>query len=369
MEPFKNQFSADRAVTFIDALRRGHPSIDRERFLQGLEAALEPLELKARMELWADRLERELPDSIPQRFDVLLAALAANESDDRGLQGFLVWPLTEIVARRGLPHFEASMAALHEMTQRFTAEFAIRPFLKAERARTLRQFEHWCGDPNHHVRRLVSEGSRPYLPWGERLPEVARNPELTLPLLDALKADPSDYVRLSVANHLNDFSKDHPDRVVEILRAWQKAHPDARQLERLARHACRTLLKKGHSDALGLFGFGDPDAWVLEACRLSPATVRIGEDLHYSLRIRNRSRTQQKLMFDYGIAYRKANGKLTTKVFKGRVRTVPAGESLCLEGKHAFKPVSTRRLYPGTHHFEPRLNGRSFPPHPFSLSP
>ncbi|MEI6178071.1 MAG: DNA alkylation repair protein, partial [Verrucomicrobiota bacterium] len=192
MEPFKNEFSFAKARRIAESLKRVHPQFSMVKFSRGLEDALLPLELKQRMHLLADRIEGCLPAHPPEMFGILVKTLAMDESNSHGLRGFLVWPLTEVVARRGMDHFEDAMNALREMTRRFSAEFAIRPFLRARRARTLKQLHAWCLHPDEHVRRLVSEGSRPLLPWGGNLPELLDAPHPTLALLDKLHRDPSD---------------------------------------------------------------------------------------------------------------------------------------------------------------------------------
>jgi 3-methyladenine DNA glycosylase AlkC len=300
-------------------------------------------------------------------FPALTAALASDDAGSSGLRGFLVWPLTEIVARRGLPYFEESMAALREMTKRFTAEFAIRPFLREHRQRTLKQLHAWCDDPDEHVRRLVSEGSRPLLPWGGNLTELLEPPHPTLALLEKLHRDPSDYVRLSVSNHLNDFSKHHPALVIATLTRWRDANPDDPRLAKLARHGCRTLLKAGHAEALEFHGYGAAKSLQLDVCELAQNKVKTGGSLGYRMILRNASKRPVKVMFDYAIHHRKANGSLSPKVFKGRVRELAPGESWEIIGHHSFKPVTTRVYHPGTHRFEPRINGRAFPGREFVL--
>ena len=367
MEPFKNEFSFSNARRLAECLKRAYPGFSVPRFNKGLEQALEQLELKPRMHLLADRLEAVLPADPPELFAILVKALATDENDTRGLRGFLVWPLTEIVARRGLEYFEEAMAALREMTQRFTAEFALRPFLRAHRERTLEQLDAWCDHPDAHVRRLVSEGSRPLLPWGGNLPELLDAPQPTLALLEKLYRDPGDSVRLSVANHLNDFSKHHPALVIETLIRWRKNAPEDARLAKLARHACRTLLKNGHPGALAFHGFGSAKALELEILELAETSVALGGHLEYRLVIRNTSCRALRVMFDYAIHHRKANGGLSPKVFKGRVRELAPGERWEITGRHGFKPVTTRVYHPGLHGFEPRLNGRAVPPLPFDL--
>jgi 3-methyladenine DNA glycosylase AlkC len=357
MEPFKNAFSYPNARLIAEALKRVHPEFSLPRFSKGLEAALEPLELKNRMHLIADRIEAGLPTHPPDLFAILVKTLASDETDTRGLRGFLVWPLTEIVARRGLEHFPEAMKSFSEMTRCFTAEFAIRPFLKAHPERTLKQLGAWCKHPDEHVRRLVSEGSRPLLPWGGNLPDLLEPPHPTLGLLEKLHRDPSDYVRLSVSNHLNDFSKHHPELVIETLTRWKAANPDDPRLDKLARHACRTLLKAGHPGALEFHGYGAAKSLALEACRLATNSVKLGGHLEYQLVIRNTSRRPLKVMFDYAILHRKANASLSPKVFKGRTKDLAPGERWEINGRHPIKPVTTRVYHSGIHGFEPRLNG------------
>jgi 3-methyladenine DNA glycosylase AlkC len=365
MEPFKEHFSYANARSIAAEIRRVHPGFDMKTFTRGLEKKLAPLELKQRMQAVADHLEAALPLDAPALFAVLVKALAGNGK--HGLRGFAVWPLTEIVARRGLGHFTESMNALEQMTQRFTAEFAIRPFIRHHREKTMRQLHRWCDHSDEHVRRLVSEGSRPFLPWGGNLPELLDSPYQTFDLLEKLHRDPSDYVRLSVANHLNDFSKGNAKLVIDTLTRWRKAAPHDPHLEKLSRHACRTLLKNGHPAALKLHGYGSADSLAIESLKLHGSSIRIGEKIGYQLVIHNHSRQKMRVMFDYAIHHRKANGTLTPKVFKGRTKQINAGERWEIRGAHSFRQITTRAYHAGEHRFEPRLNGRVFPAIAFAL--
>jgi 3-methyladenine DNA glycosylase AlkC len=253
------------------------------------------------------------------------------------------------------------------MTRCFTAEFALRPFLKTQPEKTLKQLHAWCRHPDEHVRRLVSEGSRPLLPWGGNLPHLLEPPHPTLELLEKLHRDPSDYVRLSVSNHLNDFSKHHPEVVVATLVRWKSTHPDDPRLAKLARHACRTLLKSGHPGALELHGYGSAGSLELELSMLGQTCVKLGGHLEYRVVIRNPTRRPLKVMFDYAIHHRKSNGTLSPKVFKGRVRELAAGARWEIVGRHPLRPITTRVYHAGRHAFEPRLNGRVFPALDFML--
>jgi hypothetical protein len=365
MEPFKEHFSYANARKIAAEIHRAHPGFDMNTFARGLEKKLAPLELKQRMQVVAGHIEAALPLDAPALFAVLVKALSSNGK--HGLRGFAVWPLTEIIARRGLDHFAESMDALEQMTQRFTAEFAIRPFIQHHREKTLRQLHRWCEHSNEHVRRLVSEGSRPFLPWGGNLLELLDSPYQTLDLLEKLHRDSSDYVRLSVANHLNDFSKGNAKLVIDTLMRWRKAAPMDPHLEKLSRHACRTLLKNGHPAALKLHGYGSADSLEIESFKLHASSIRVGEKIAYRLVIHNKSQQSLHVMFDYAIHHRKANGTLTPKVFKGRVKELAADERWEISGTHSFRPVTTRVYHAGKHQFEPRINGRAFTAKEFVL--
>jgi 3-methyladenine DNA glycosylase AlkC len=368
MEPFKNELAHHKALRIAKRLRDVHPEFPLERFRRGLAAALEPLELKQRVRLIAGRIADLLPQDPPEAFDILVKCLARDDADADGLRGFPVWPLTEVVALRGLGHFDASMAALTEMTRRFTAEFAIRPFLRHDLRKTLRQLRKWTRHPDARVRRLVSEGSRPLLPWGGNLPDVMAEPGLTLPLLDALHRDPSDSVRLSVSNHLNDFSKQHPDLVLHTLDRWGEAGAGADPaFGKLARHACRTLLKNGHPGALAWHGFGDPRGLAIDHFSLTKTRAALGGHLEYRLTIRNHTPLAMRVMFDYAIFHRKADGSLRPKVFKGRTCGLDAGGTWEIHGHHPFRQVTTRVYHPGLHRIEPRVNGMAGPALDFML--
>ena len=215
----------------------------------------------------------------------------------------------------------------------------------------------WVADPNRHVRRLVSEGTRPRLPWGIRLTQLVADPAPTLPLLKALRDDTQDIVRRSVANHLNDISKDHPDLVADIARAWMPGADKNR--ERLLRHACRTLIKQGHGGALAAFGINSPR---LELGELSVETevVEFGGALAFTANISSVDTAPQELVSDYVLHFRKANGTRTGKVFKWKNVTLKAGAAMSLTRSHPIRPITTRRYYQGRQAVSLRINGRDF---------
>jgi 3-methyladenine DNA glycosylase AlkC len=354
-------------------LQRVAPKFDRRGFEARAGAGLEALELKARVLQVADALVATLPDDVDRAAGLLEASLGPPGAGDdlsglrtseQGLAGWAVWPLSEAVARIAIDAPERGLAALHAMTQRLTAEFAIRPFIVRHPALCFATLARWTGDPSAHVRRLVSEGSRPRLPWGLRLQALVADPSPTLPLLTALQDDPSEYVRRSVANHLNDIAKDHPSVVAQ----WLAHHLPGASPQRLAllRHASRTLIKQGDPAVLHAWGLGV--AFAGEATwTVAPPRIRIGESLALGLALRSTSAQPQRLVIDYAVHHVKADGSTSPKVFKGWTLELGPRETRTLARQHSFKPITTRRYYPGEHRAELRINGQTIATAKFDL--
>ena len=363
-EPLKNLISPAVVDGIGQHLKRADRRFDRAAFAAAALPGLEALELKARVLQVARALASTLPADVDRALGLMEASLGpAGEGDDlsqlrtsdAGLAGWAVWPLTEAVVLVARQAPERGLAALHAMTQRLTAEFAIRPFLIDHPGIGFRILESWLGDRSAHVRRLVSEGSRPRLPWGLRLQQLVDDPSPTLPLLAALQDDPSEYVRRSVANHLNDIAKDHPDIVVGWLETHLPAATEARRA--LLRHASRGLVKQGHAPALMAWGLGQKLRGSA-ALALSAAHVKLGSDLGLQLKLRSTAAHPQRLAIDYAVHHVKANGTLSPKVFKGWVIELGPREERLLEKRHSLKPVTTRRYHAGAHVVDVRINGQ-----------
>lgn len=363
-EPFKNLIHVGTVDIAARHLARTCPDFDARRFRRLAAEGLDALEFKARAQHVCAALEATLPSDFAASCDALEAALAPIRGDealsefhdrDDGLAGWVVWPLSEYVARRGLDAPKRALSALHAMTQRFSAEWAIRPFIEHHPALSFATLARWTRDPSEHVRRLVSEGSRPRLPWGLQLRALIADPSPTLPLLERLQDDPSEYVRRSVANHLNDVAKDHPERVAD----WLERHlPDASAPRRaLLRHASRTLIKRGDRRVLEAWGLGRPFAGEI-AWKVSPRRIVLGEAVTLGLTLRSRARRAQTLVIDYAVHHVKANGETSPKVFKGWNVTLAPGEIRTLDKRHVVKPITTRTYYPGRHRVDLRINGR-----------
>ncbi|MDH6267725.1 3-methyladenine DNA glycosylase AlkC [Rhizobium sp. SG_E_25_P2] len=373
MEPLKNLFSRELVAWTAFHLQRAAPETEAAPFIETVMARLPDLELKARAQLVADALHDRLPKDPARRFPMLRAMLHPDEGEDddrgsdaEGLRGWAIMPLTLLVGQHGLSDFDAAMALMRDMTKRLTSEFGIRYCLKDDLARGLRIMEDWVDDPNPHVRRLVSEGSRPRLPWAMQLPELIVDPSPMLPLLTRLRDDPSDYVRRSVANHLNDISKDHPRLTVDLARDWAKDAPPERLS--LLKHGLRTLIKKGDPGALEIFGRNAP-AVSTSPLRLSTSTVVMPSVLVFEAEIASLADQPQMLTVDYVIHFRKARGDTTPKVFKGGSLTLAPGEHRLFRRSHAFRPITTRRYYAGEHSICLRINGVDQDPACFDLTP
>jgi 3-methyladenine DNA glycosylase AlkC len=363
-EPFKNFFNPALIGGMADHLARQWPDFDRAAFVADGCKGLETRELKDRAIWIADALGRHLPQDFTEACGILLAALhPAEEQDlgeldagitDDGVKGWAVMPMTIHIAERGAGHLDIALGALKEMTKRSSSEFAIRRFLADEPDRTLKALADWVHHGNHHVRRLVSEGTRPRLPWASRLTGFVRDPSPVLALLESLKDDSSEYVRRSVANNLNDIAKDHPYLVVDVARRWMKgASPQRKQL---VRHACRSLVKAGNRECLRVLGYGHPLVAPV-AITINTPVVTLGGSLEFEAKLVSDTFAPQPLIVDYIIHHVKASGKTSPKVFKWKTVTLIPREAMHIRRRHAIRPITTRVYYAGCHRLEILVNG------------
>jgi 3-methyladenine DNA glycosylase AlkC len=360
-EALKHLINARSVASAAALLAARWPGFDERRFRRLAGSGLEALELKARALQLCTALEATLPEDFERAAGLVEICLQGDDA----LQGWVLWPFGEFVARRGLHQPERALQVLRALTPRFTAEFAIRPFIVQHPALVFETLARWAQDPDEHVRRLVSEGSRPRLPWGLRLQALVRDPTPTLPLLAALQDDPSEYVRRSVANHLNDIAKDHPD----LVAGWLEQHLPSAPPERraLLRHASRSLIKQGHVRTLAAWGLGAAFQGQV-TLKVSPARIVLGEAVTLSLQLLGSSAQPQRLEVDYAVHHVKADGRTTPKVFKGWRLELPPGGHLPLSKRHAVRPITTRRYHPGRHVVDVRINGQVVAQAAFTLA-
>lgn len=344
----KEWFNADRYRWFSTELSALAPRFDSGGFLELTLPGLADRSLLQRLRRTSEAMRASLPGDYAKAL-VVLKKLAP-----RFQHNFVSLVLPDFVGLYGHDDFERSMDALAFFTRFGSAEFAIREFLKRDLHRTLAVMERWSQDESEHVRRLASEGCRPRLPWSFRLAELIADPSPVRPILENLKADDSLYVRKSVANHLNDITKDHPDWTLTTLRRWTTKHPHTAWI---ARRALRTLIKSGHPEALALFGVKKGAAARVENFELSAKALNLGERLTFTFDLVSTSNRPQRIVADYAVHYVKKSGELSRKVFKLSEFDLPARGRVSLKKTQQFRDFSTRTHYAGEHRLELLLNG------------
>lgn len=356
----KHWFDEARFLHIAGEVSLLHPGFDKKRFLQLALEDLEHLSLMQRLRRTSESLHATLPRGFPEALKVLQGlAPRINHS-------FVSLVLPDYVALYGRGHFDLSLEALRYFTSFGSSEFAIREFLRQDLTRTLAVMESWSLDESADVRRLASEGCRPRLPWSFRLEALIADPAPALPILENLKADPSLYVRKSVANHLNDITKDHPDLVLDLLESWPLE--DSPHTRWIARHALRSLIKQGHPRALAIIGAGEKAQVHIHSFGVSPARIRLGEKVAFKLHLQSTATKPQRLVVDYAVHYVKKNGSASAKVFKWKELTLPAGEAITLTRQQTIQDFTTRVHHPGHHQVAVLINGERLAESGFDLS-
>ncbi len=335
---------------------------DKDSFKKSITPFLQKLNFNDRSLLITENLSKYLPSNYSESIEIILKSFGP-ELPAKELSGFDIFyymPHGSYVAKYGmsLEHFNISMNALYEITKRFSSESPIRPFLIKYPQQTLAQLKIWVKDKNLHVRRLVSEGTRPRLPLARRIPAFQKDPSPVVELLEKLKTDPELYVRRSVANNFNDIGKDNPDIVVDTFRRWKKNDNPGTQW--IIKHALRSLIKQGNKGALEILGFPVTPEIIVFDFKLVSGKISIGENLEFNFQISSQTSKPQKLMIDYIIYHMKANGQLAPKVFKLTQKEISGDGFLHLDKKHSFRKINTRKYYQGLHKIELKINGKSF---------
>jgi 3-methyladenine DNA glycosylase AlkC len=368
-EPLKSFFSPALVRRLAADIERVEPGFRSRAFIEDAARGLDGLELLERGKQIARALAGHLPHAYPKAIEILLRSLGPEHASDElvgaGMEPFYYLPHVLFVAERGIDHFELSMRAQYELTKRFSAEGSIRPFIANEPERTFGVLRRWARDPNAHVRRLASEGTRLRLPWAMRVAWLDRNPDRVLGLLELLKDDPTTLVRRSVANNLNDLGKVHPELLIETCRAWlDEASAERRAL---VEHALRSAVKRGEAGALALLGFGAKPSVAIEDVRFDPPRVAIGGQVAMSFTLRSKARMPQALLVDLRVHFVKANGNGSPKVFKLKRIELPARGRVALTTKVSLGIHTTRKPRPGRHDVDVLVNGTVIPAGPFEV--
>lgn len=348
MEPLKHMYTPELLQSFAYKVAGVYPAFDQQGFLASvLDNQWDSRELKDRYR----HIAQVLGNYLPSDFDQAIPILEKITGECRGFP-YIFFP--EFVCLYGLEHWDTSLRALRSFTPSSSSEFAVRPFIERDQKRMLAAMLAWTQDPDEHVRRLASEGCRPRLPWGKPLRQLIADPRPLFPILTALLQDESEYVRRSVANNLNDITKDHPELVLQFAASHLGL---SRDTDRLLKHACRTLLKKGNPEALHLFGFGGGDVQSsvdIRELRIEPETIRLGEQLRFSFRLTSKAPASFRLQ--YAVEYVKANGKTAPKRFHLPERKEFIGDEV-ISWSVTVKDFTTRKHYPGYHRVSILVNG------------
>lgn len=340
---------ADQVMKLGVSIQSVYPDFDADGFVRRvLDSAWADRELKQKMRHITVCLKEKLPDDYAAAIHIL-------EEIAPRFKGFVALSFSDFAECYGMDEWDISMRALARFTSSCTSEYGVRPFLDQNPARALEYLYRWAEDENFHIRRLSSEGCRPRLPWGMALPKFKKDPKPILPILEKLKNDPSEYVRKSVANNLNDISKDHPDVVLDLCEQWKG---QTKETDRVVKHGCRTLLKSGNQRALMLFGFGNPGQLQVTDLSADKQTLKIGDHLRFSFVLSNRSGKTQTIRLEYRIHYVKANGKTTPKIFQISEGQFVSGEHR-ISKKQAFTDFTTRTHFSGEHRLEIVVNGEA----------
>jgi 3-methyladenine DNA glycosylase AlkC len=353
----KDFFDAAIVGEIAQSIARVDASFDARAFSTSALTGLDRLELIARGWHIAEALHAHLPRPFPRAAEVLVASLGPELSGTEGwgMAPFRYLPHVLFVQKYGLDDLDAALRAQYELTKRFSAESSIRPYLVRYQRETYATLQRWARDDSAHVRRLVSEGSRPRLPWAPRLRAYQEDPQPVIALLELLKDDADRYVQRSVANNLNDIGKDHPDVAVAVCRAWLEQPTPGRRW--IVGHALRSLVKRGHRGALQLLGVGGKSRVRIRDVRVAPKRARIGGAVEISFELVSAGSKAQELMIDYAVHFVKARGETRAKVFKLKRLTLAPKGTARLATRLSLKEMTTRKHHPGRHRVDVLING------------
>lgn len=364
---FKNWFDKPAAKALATQMHGAWSGFDRTAFARRATKGLNNLEFSGRVQQFVDALAAGLPDDIPKALSIITQSLPEIMPDAESVtDGWLQWPVGQFIADHGVPHFDEAMHAMVELTQRFSSEFAVRPFVDQRPDETFARLQALTTHESQHVRRWCSEGVRPRLPWGKVLKGLVADPAPIWPILDALAGDAERYVQRSVANTLGDIAKDHPEAAVRWAKACAKRGGEDGLW--IAKHGLRGPIKAGHAGALAAVGFLPPKK-VTASLTASPKAVHVGEFVELHAELGTTHTRKQALLVDYIVHYVRKTKTSGGKTFKWKTVELPARGSAELTKRHAMKTTTIRALYPGRHRVELLVGGKVLAETSFTLRP
>jgi len=350
----KDIYSVSFYEKFGQAVAEVHHSFNKQKFIEAIyEGDFVQKEWKERMKHTTVVLHQFMPQNFAEAtalIDKIIENLKKNSFTEGNL-AFIFF--ADYIEMYGLDDFETSAKAFVSITQFISCEFAVRPFILKHKERMIDEMVKWSLHENHHVRRLASEGSRPRLPWAMAIPFLKKDPTSILPILENLKNDPSEYVRRSVANNLNDIAKDNPEIVLEIASKW-KGH--TKETDAIIKHGCRTLLKQGHPEILSHYGLESTNI-ELSSFEIKTPKVKIGDHLQFHFHLNNKNKDPKIVRLEYAVHYKKAKGHLAKKVFKISEKIYHPNQLTKIERNQSFKLITTRIFHTGIHQLSIIING------------
>lgn len=340
-------FTSESINNIADLIQKNYSGFNKKEFIKLINSqGFKNMELKEKMHHLTKCLYSTLPSSYTAALDILIKI--ASE-----VKGFESMSLPDFVEQYGLDDWDISLPAMAHFTKYSSSEFAIRPFLDMDPKRGMKFMMELAENENPNIRRFSSEGCRPRLPWAMALPKFKKDPSLIIPVLDKLKNDESEFTRRSVANNLNDISKDNPNIALEICEKWKGESENA---DWVIKHACRGMLKAGNKRALMLFGFGDPKNIDIEGLNFNTEAVNLGNKLQFFFNLINKEKKLTKIRLEYSVYYMKANGKLAGKMFQISEKSYEPGKYFITRNQ-SFVNMTTRKHYPGKHEITILVNG------------
>ncbi|WP_339785823.1 DNA alkylation repair protein [uncultured Imperialibacter sp.] len=353
--PLKYLYSEKFTNEFTEVISQVFPSFPKARFF-GLihDEEWGGKELKQRMKHITFALHEVLPKNFQETAKIIGRTVEKLLVKHPSTMSFEYMFLADYIETYGIDDFDTSTKLMELVTQFASCEFAVRPFIVKYGDKMMDQMLAWSLHQDNRVRRLASEGSRPRLPWAMALPELKKDPSAILPILENLKHDPSEFVRRSVANNLNDIAKDNPGLVIAIAKKWKGKTKDT---DAIVKHGCRTLLKQGNTEVLELFGISSTPVFDLEALEIHSPQVSVGGGLEFSFTLTNITPSEQTLRLEYAIYYLLKNGHHSKKVFKISERKIAGNGQVDMLKKHSFRSITTRTFYSGLHKVSLIVNG------------
>lgn len=354
MSLIKDIYSLTFYDRFADTVQDIIPSFDKKQFMTRIMGgSFDTMEWKDRMKHTTRVFHEFLPEDFSEAVKLIEKVInkLRNVGFGEDSLAFIFFP--DYIEVYGTDDFETAVKAFEFITQFVSCEFAVRPFILKYGDKMIQKMIGWAGHESYKVRRLASEGSRPRLPWAMAIPALKKDPAPILPLLEKLKNDPSEWVRRSVANNINDIAKDHPDVVIALAARWRGV---SKETDAIIKHGCRTLLKQGHTEILKQYGLESGNIAVKDFKVLTPE-VKIGDSLEFSFSISNQNTASHTVRLEYGVYYKKSKGHLAKKVFKISERIYEPGAVINVHRKQSFKLITTRVFHTGDHQLSIIVNG------------